>query len=87
MRQCADTYAPVFTPDPARTTLRSMAAVKENRNTRRRVQRGKAFHMMTPESIRDKVQSIIQLPALPTIAMEVVELVDNPKTSASRLGK
>jgi len=43
--------------------------------------------MMTPESIRDKVQSIIQLPALPTIAMEVVELVDNPKTSASRLGK
>jgi HD-like signal output (HDOD) protein len=34
-----------------------------------------------------KIQTIIQLPALPTIAMEVVELVDNPKTSASSLGK
>jgi putative nucleotidyltransferase with HDIG domain len=43
--------------------------------------------MLTPEAIKEKVQSIIQLPALPTIAMEVVELVDNPKTSASRLGK
>lgn len=43
--------------------------------------------MMSPETIKDRVQSIIQLPALPTIAMEVVELVDNPKTSASRLGK
>ena len=43
--------------------------------------------MMSPETIKEKVQSIIQLPALPTIAMEVVELVDNPKTSASRLGK
>lgn len=43
--------------------------------------------MMAPEKIRERVQSIIQLPALPTVAMEVVELVDNPKTSASRLGK
>lgn len=43
--------------------------------------------MRPPEEIREKIQSIIQLPALPTIAMEVVELVDNPKTSASRLGK
>jgi putative nucleotidyltransferase with HDIG domain len=43
--------------------------------------------MLTPEAIREKVQTIIQLPALPMIAMEVVELVDNPKTSASRLGK
>lgn len=43
--------------------------------------------MMSPETIKEKVQSIIQLPALPTIAMEVVDLVDNPKTSASRLGK
>jgi HD-like signal output (HDOD) protein len=43
--------------------------------------------MMAPEHIKEKVQSIIQLPALPTIAMEVVEMVDNPKTSASRLGR
>jgi HD-like signal output (HDOD) protein len=43
--------------------------------------------MRSPEEIREKIQSIIQLPALPTIAMEVVELVDNPKTSASALGK
>jgi len=43
--------------------------------------------MLTPEAIKEKVQSIIQLPALPTIAMEIVELVDNPKTSASKLGK
>jgi HD-like signal output (HDOD) protein len=43
--------------------------------------------MMSPDTIKDKVQSIIQLPALPTIAMEIVDLVDNPKTSASRLGK
>jgi putative nucleotidyltransferase with HDIG domain len=43
--------------------------------------------MMSPEQIREKVQSIIQLPALPTIAMEVVDMVDNPKTSASKLGK
>ena len=43
--------------------------------------------MLSPEYIKEKVQSIIQLPALPTIAMEVVEMVDNPKTSASKLGK
>jgi putative nucleotidyltransferase with HDIG domain len=43
--------------------------------------------MRSPQEIKEKIQSIIQLPALPTIAMEVVELVDNPKTSASRLGK
>jgi HD-like signal output (HDOD) protein len=43
--------------------------------------------MMAPEYIKEKVQSIIQLPALPTIAMEVVEMVDNPKTSASKLGR
>jgi putative nucleotidyltransferase with HDIG domain len=43
--------------------------------------------MRSADEIREKVQTIIQLPALPTIAMEVVELVDNPKTSASKLGK
>lgn len=43
--------------------------------------------MLTPEKIKNKVQSIIQLPALPSVSMEVVEMVDNPKTSASQLGK
>ena len=43
--------------------------------------------MISPEQIKEKVQSIIQLPALPTVAMEIVDLVDNPKTSASKLGK
>lgn len=43
--------------------------------------------MLSPGFIRDKVQSIIHLPALPAVAQEVIELVDNPRTSASRLGK
>ncbi len=43
--------------------------------------------MRTPEQIKERVQTIIQLPALPTIAMEVIQMVDNPKTSASSLGK
>jgi HD-like signal output (HDOD) protein len=43
--------------------------------------------MMSPDQIKEKVQSIIQLPALPAIAMEVVDMVDDPKTSASKLGK
>jgi len=43
--------------------------------------------MMSPEHIKERVQSIIQLPALPAVAMEVVEMVDNPRTSASKLGK
>lgn len=43
--------------------------------------------MITPEQIRERVKTIIQLPALPAVAMEVVELVDNPKTSASKLGR
>ena len=43
--------------------------------------------MATPQFIKDKVQTIIQLPTLPAIAEEVVEMVDNPKTSASKLGK
>jgi putative nucleotidyltransferase with HDIG domain len=43
--------------------------------------------MRTPEEIKEKIQSIIHLPALPTVAMQVVELVDNPRTSASSLGK
>jgi HD-like signal output (HDOD) protein len=43
--------------------------------------------MLSAEHIKERVQSIIQLPALPTVAMEIVELVDNPKTSAAKLGK
>jgi putative nucleotidyltransferase with HDIG domain len=43
--------------------------------------------MMNAEQIREKVKTIIQLPALPSLAFEVVELVDNPKTSASQLAK
>jgi putative nucleotidyltransferase with HDIG domain len=43
--------------------------------------------MVSPQFIRDKVQTIIQLPALPTIAAQVVEMVENPKTSAAQLGK
>lgn len=43
--------------------------------------------MVSPQFIRDKVQTIIQLPTLPAVAQEVVEMVENPKTSASRLGR
>jgi len=43
--------------------------------------------MITPEQIRERVKTIIQLPALPAVAAEVVDLVDNPKTSASKLGR
>lgn len=43
--------------------------------------------MLSPEEIRERVKTIIQLPALPTLALEVVELVDNPKTSAQQLGR
>lgn len=43
--------------------------------------------MMDAEQIKEKVKTIIQLPALPSLAFEVVELVDNPKTSASQLAK
>lgn len=43
--------------------------------------------MPSPSFIRDKVQTILQLPALPAIAEEVVEMVENPRTSAAQLGK
>lgn len=42
---------------------------------------------MTVDEIRERIKTIIQLPALPAIAMEVVELIDNPKTSAAKLGQ
>jgi len=40
---------------------------------------------MENELLKEKVQNIIQLPALPTIAVEVASLIDNPRTSVSRL--
>lgn len=43
--------------------------------------------MRSPGFVRDKVQTIIQLPALPAIAAQVVEMVENPKTSASEIGR
>ncbi len=43
--------------------------------------------MISQDEIRDKVQSIAQLPALPAVASQVIQLVDNPKTSTSTLGK
>ncbi len=43
--------------------------------------------MMTPEEIRRKVQAIVQLPVLPSIASEIAGLADDPRTSASQLGK
>jgi putative nucleotidyltransferase with HDIG domain len=42
---------------------------------------------LTPEAIQQKVLSIIQLPALPSMVTQVVELIDNPRTSAASLGK
>lgn len=43
--------------------------------------------MLTAAYIQEKVKSVIQLPALPAIVMEVVNRVDNPKTSAANLSK
>jgi putative nucleotidyltransferase with HDIG domain len=40
---------------------------------------------MENEILKEKVQNIIQLPALPTIAVEVASLIDNPNTSVSKL--
>lgn len=40
---------------------------------------------MENEILREKVQNILQLPALPTIAVEVASLIDNPNTSVSKL--
>lgn len=43
--------------------------------------------LMEKESLKRKIQSIIQLPALPAIAIEIIDMVENPKTSASALGR
>ncbi len=40
---------------------------------------------MENEILKEKVQNIIQLPALPAIAVEVASLIDNPDTSVSRI--
>lgn len=43
--------------------------------------------ILTSEQIQERVKTIIQLPAMPAIAMDIVEMVDNPKTSAQQLGR
>lgn len=43
--------------------------------------------MISPDVIKEKVQSIAQLPALPAVASKVIQMVDNPRTSTSSLGK
>ena len=43
--------------------------------------------MISPCGIKEKVLSITQLHALPSVALKVLELVDNPKTSTSTLGR
>lgn len=43
--------------------------------------------MISPEAIKEKVYSIVQLPALPAVASKVIEMVDDPKTTMSALGK
>jgi len=40
---------------------------------------------MENEILKERVQNILQLPALPTIAVEVASLIDNPQTSVSKL--
>ncbi len=42
---------------------------------------------MLDTAVRSKLQSLKQLPMLPTIAAEALQLIDNSKTSAGRLGK
>lgn len=36
-------------------------------------------------NLREKIQNIIHLPALPTIAMEVIGIIENPKTNVHTL--
>ena len=38
-------------------------------------------------SIKQRIQNILQLVPFPAVAMEVIRLVDNPKTSAAKLGE
>ncbi len=42
--------------------------------------------MLTPKQIRERVKTIIQLPALPSLTMEIAEMLENPRTSAAKLG-
>ncbi len=37
--------------------------------------------------VKQKIQNILQLVPFPAVAMEVIKLVENPKTSASKLGE
>ena len=43
--------------------------------------------LMEKELLKKKIQSIIQLPALPAIAIEIINMVEDPRTSASMLGR
>ena len=43
--------------------------------------------LMEKEFLKKKIQSIIQLPALPAIAIEIINMVEDPRTSASMLGR
>jgi HD-like signal output (HDOD) protein len=43
--------------------------------------------MTDPERLKERIRSIIQLPALPSVVMEVIGLVEDPRTSASTLAK
>ncbi len=38
-------------------------------------------------NLKEKIQSIVRLPALPAVSMEVVNLVDNPRSSAASLAR
>jgi HD-like signal output (HDOD) protein len=38
-------------------------------------------------NLREKIQSIIHLPSLPTIAMEVISVIENPKTNVHTLSQ
>ena len=40
---------------------------------------------MAVNNLREKVQNIIHLPALPTVAMEVISIIENPKTNVHTL--
>ncbi len=42
--------------------------------------------MLSPLQIRERVKKIIHLPALSSVALEIAQLLDNPKTSAAQLG-
>ena len=38
-------------------------------------------------NLREKIQGIIHLPSLPAIAMEVIGIIENPKTNVHTLSQ